>query len=81
VKIAFRASLATVLMTIPVVEAFALVTRTDISTGLTPYQGGIILLTMLAAMINFNDGETNSLEGTVHLVLFLTLAMLIFLQP
>ncbi len=79
VNIALGASLATVLMTIPVVETFALLTHTNLNMGLTPLQGGMILLTMLIAMINFNDGETNSLEGLVHFVLFLTFAALLFL--
>jgi Ca2+:H+ antiporter len=79
VNIALGASLATVLMTIPIVEAIALFARIDIVMGLTPLQGGMILLTMLVAMINFNDGETNALEGLVHFVLFLAFGVLLFL--
>lgn len=79
VNIALGASLATVLMTIPVVEAIALLANIDIVMGLNPLQGGMILLTMLVAMINFNDGETNALEGLVHFVLFLAFAVLLFL--
>lgn len=79
VNIALGASLATVLMTIPVVELIALITGTDIVMGLTALQGGMILITMLVAMINFNDGQTNALEGMVHFVLFLAFAVLLFL--
>lgn len=79
VNIALGASLATVLMTIPVVEAIALIADIDIIMGLTPLQGGMILLTMLVAMINFNDGETNALEGLVHFVLFLAFVVMVFL--
>jgi Ca2+:H+ antiporter len=79
INIALGASLATVLMTIPVVEAIALFTGTDIFMGLSPLQGGMILLTMLVAMINLNNGETNALEGMVHFVLFLAFAVLLFL--
>jgi Ca2+:H+ antiporter len=79
INIALGASLATVLMTIPVVEAIALFTGTDIFMGLSPLQGGMILLTMLVAMINFNNGETNALEGMVHFVLFVAFAVLLFL--
>jgi Ca2+:H+ antiporter len=79
VNIALGASLATVLMTIPLVEAIALFSGIDIVMGLTPLQGGMILLTMMVAMINFNDGETNALEGLVHLVLFLAFVALVFL--
>ncbi|MEW6613612.1 MAG: calcium:proton antiporter, partial [Pseudomonadota bacterium] len=63
INIALGASLATVLMTVPVIEAISLITHTDIIMGLTPLQAAMILTTMLVAMINFNDGETNSLEG------------------
>jgi len=79
INIALGASLATVLMTIPVVEAIALFTGTDIFMGLTPLQGGMILLTMLVTMINLNNGETNALEGMVHFVLFLAFGVLLFL--
>jgi Ca2+:H+ antiporter len=79
VNIALGASLATVLMTIPLVEAIALFSGIDIVMGLTPLQGGMILLTMMVAMINFNDGETNALEGLVHLVMFLAFVALLFL--
>lgn len=79
VNIALGASLATVLMTIPVIEAVALFAGIDIKMGLTPLQGGMILLTMLVAMMNFNDGETNALEGLVHFVLFLAFVTLLFL--
>ncbi|MFZ5659300.1 MAG: calcium:proton antiporter [Pseudomonadota bacterium] len=81
INIALGASLATVLMTVPVIEAISLITHTDIIMGLTPLQAAMILTTMLVAMINFNDGETNSLEGLVHFVLFLAFAVLIFLVP
>jgi Ca2+:H+ antiporter len=80
VNIALGASLATVLMTIPLVEAIAFFSGIDIVMGLTPLQGGMILLTMMVAMINFNDGETNALEGLVHLVMFLAFAALLFLS-
>ncbi|HEY0720293.1 MAG TPA: calcium:proton antiporter [Gammaproteobacteria bacterium] len=79
VNIALGASLATVLMTIPLVESVALFSGIDIVMGLTPLQGGMILLTMMVAMINFNDGETNALEGLVHLVLFAAFVTLLFL--
>jgi Ca2+:H+ antiporter len=79
INIALGASLATVLMTIPVIEAIALFTGTPINMGLTPLQGGMVLLTMLVAMINFNNGETNAIEGMVHMVLFLAFGVLLFL--
>lgn len=78
VNIALGASLATVLMTIPVMETMSLITDIPLTMGLTPTQGVMILLTMLVTMVNLNNGETNALEGMVHLVLFFTFVMLIF---
>jgi Ca2+:H+ antiporter len=78
VNIALGASLATVLMTIPVMETISLVTDIPLTMGLTPTQAVMILLTMLVSIVNLNNGETNALEGMVHLVLFLTFVMLIF---
>ncbi|MEO5573946.1 MAG: calcium:proton antiporter [Gammaproteobacteria bacterium] len=78
VNIALGASLATVLMTIPVMETISLISDIPLTMGLTPTQGVMILLTMLVAMVNLNNGETNALEGMVHLVLFFTFVMLIF---
>lgn len=39
----------------------------------------MIPLTTMVAMINFNDADTNALEGLVHLVLFLAFGALLFL--
>lgn len=78
INIALGASLATVLMTVPVMETLSLVSGIPLTMGLTPTQGAMILLTMLVTMINLNNGETNALEGMVHLVLFFTFVILIF---
>ncbi|MBU0688933.1 MAG: calcium:proton antiporter [Gammaproteobacteria bacterium] len=70
VNIALGASLATVLLTLPVIEAIALFTGDRIVMALTPLQGGMLLLTFLTVMNNLHDGETNAIEGISHFVLF-----------
>ncbi|HEY0666028.1 MAG TPA: calcium:proton antiporter [Gallionella sp.] len=70
VNIALGASLATVLLTLPVIEAIALFSGERIDMALTPVQGGMLLLTFLAVMNNLHDGETNAIEGISHCVLF-----------
>ncbi|GGY21034.1 calcium:proton antiporter [Paludibacterium paludis] len=75
-NIALGASLATVVLTIPVVEAIALMTGQPISMGLTPVQTAMLLLTLLVASINLNDGETNAIEGYTHAALFATFLFL-----
>jgi Ca2+:H+ antiporter len=70
VNIALGASLATVLLTLPVIETLALFSGERIVMALTPVQGGMLLLTFLAVMNNLHDGETNAIEGISHFALF-----------
>lgn len=70
VNIALGASLATVLLTLPVIEAIALISGERIEMALTPIQAGMLLLTFLTVMNNLHDGETNAIEGVSHFALF-----------
>lgn len=70
VNIALGASLATVLLTLPVIEAIALISGERIVMALTPLQAGLLLLTFLTVMNNLHDGETNAIEGISHFALF-----------
>jgi Ca2+:H+ antiporter len=76
VNIALGASLSTVILTVPVIEAIALFTHHPIAMALTPSQMVMTLLTLLVATINIHDGETNAIEGLTHFVLFATFLML-----
>jgi Ca2+:H+ antiporter len=76
VNIALGASLSTVILTVPIIEALALFTGKPIQMALAPSQIAMVLLTMLAAMINIHDGETNAIEGMTHFVLFMAFLML-----
>jgi Ca2+:H+ antiporter len=79
VNIALGASLATVLLTLPVIEGLALVTGERIVMALTPMQGGMLLLTLLAVMNNLHDGETNAIEGISHFALFAAFVALVMM--
>jgi Ca2+:H+ antiporter len=70
VNIALGASLATVLLTLPVIEGIALFTGDRIVMALTPIQAGMLLVTLLVSMNNLHDGESNAIEGMSHLALF-----------
>ena len=70
INIALGASLATVLLTLPVIEAIALFKHEAIVMALTPVQAGMLLLTFLTVMNNLHDGETNAIEGISHFALF-----------
>jgi Ca2+:H+ antiporter len=79
VNIALGASLATVLLTLPVIEAIALLSGERIVMALTPVQGGMLLLTFLTVMNNLHDGETNAIEGISHFALFAAFVALVMM--
>ena len=79
VNIALGASLATVLLTLPVIETIALFTGERIEMALTPVQAGMLLLTFLAVMNNLHDGETNAIEGISHFALFAAFVALVMM--
>jgi len=79
VNIALGASLATVLLTLPVIEVIALFNGDRIEMALTPIQAGMLLLTFLTVMNNLHDGETNAIEGVSHFVLFAAFIALVMM--
>ena len=76
VNIALGASLSTVILTVPVMEAIALYTGQPFVMAMTPAQTVMVGITLIAAAINLNDGETNAIEGMTHFILFATFIML-----
>ncbi|KPB50984.1 hypothetical protein ALO57_200047 [Pseudomonas coronafaciens pv. oryzae] len=76
VNIALGASLSTVILTVPVMEAMALYSGQPFKMAMTPVQTVMIFITLLVSAINLNDGETNAIEGMTHFVLFATFIML-----
>ncbi|QFY60752.1 calcium:proton antiporter [Rhizobium grahamii] len=79
VNIAMGASLSTVILTVPVMEGIALYTGQPFVMAMTPVQTVMVTITLIAAAINLNDGETNAIEGMTHFILFTTFLMLTFL--
>ncbi|AKF25841.1 calcium:proton antiporter [Sulfurovum lithotrophicum] len=78
INIALGASLATVLLTIPAVIIVSKYLGLELNLSLTPVQTMMIALTLLVSMVNFNDGETNVLEGFLHFILFVVFVFLLF---
>lgn len=76
VNIAMGASLSTVILTVPVMEAIALYTGQPFVMAMSPTQTVMVAITLIAAAINLNDGETNAIEGMTHFILFATFLML-----
>jgi len=79
INIALGASLSTVILTVPVIEGFALFNDQPIVMAMTPIQTMLIVITLIAAAINLNDGQTNAIEGMTHFVLFATFLALALL--
>jgi Ca2+:H+ antiporter len=76
VNIALGASLSTVILTVPVMEAIALYTGQPFIMAMSPVQTVMVAITLVVAAINLNDGQTNAIEGMTHFVLFATFVML-----
>jgi Ca2+:H+ antiporter len=76
VNIALGASLSTVILTVPIMEALALFADKPMQIALSPVQTVMVLLTLAVAAINLHDGETNAIEGMTHFVLFAAFLML-----
>ncbi|MGF6172876.1 calcium:proton antiporter [Ensifer sp. 4252] len=76
VNIALGASLSTVILTVPVMEAIALYTGQPFIMAMSPVQTVMVTITLIVAAINLNDGQTNAIEGMTHFVLFATFVML-----
>ncbi|WP_415926433.1 calcium:proton antiporter [Neorhizobium phenanthreniclasticum] len=76
VNIAMGASLSTVILTVPVMEAIALYSGQPFIMAMTPVQTVMVAVTLVAVAINLNDGQTNAIEGMTHFVLFATFVML-----
>lgn len=76
INIAMGASLSTVILTVPIMEAIALYTGQPFIMAMSPVQTVLVIITLIAAAINLNDGETNAIEGMTHFILFATFIML-----
>ncbi|WP_313622817.1 calcium:proton antiporter [Achromobacter sp.] len=79
VNIALGASLSTVILTVPAMEVMAMISGQRIVMAMTPLQTLMMLVTLVVAAINLNDGQTNAIEGMTHLVLFGAFLMLLAL--
>jgi Ca2+:H+ antiporter len=76
INIAMGASLSTVILTVPVMEALAIWNDQPLRMAMTPLQTVMVTLTLIVAAINLNDGETNAIEGMTHFVLFAAFVVL-----
>ena len=71
-------ALATIGLTVPAVLLIGLVTGARVELGLDAIEMVLLLLTLLVSTLTFGSGQTNVLQGAVHLVLFLAYVVMIF---
>jgi Ca2+:H+ antiporter len=79
INLCLGSALATLALTVPFVLMIGLVTGTDIKLGLENENAVLLMLTILVSMLTFGGGRTNMLQGAVHILLFLSFFLLIFI--
>ncbi len=78
INIALGASLATILLTVPSVIIISYLAGLELNLAISPMQGTLLGLTLLVSIVNFNDGETNMLEGFLHFIIFIVFSFVLF---
>ena len=79
VNLALGSCLATIGMTIPAVAVLAIVLGTPIILGIAYRDVVMLALTLFVSQLTFGTGRTNILNGLVHLMLFATFVLFVFL--
>jgi Ca2+:H+ antiporter len=79
INLALGSSLATIGLTIPAVAAISLYLGRSLVLGLGDKEIVLLVLTLLLSGLTFGTGRTNILYGFVHLIVFATYILLIFL--
>lgn len=79
VNICLGSALATIGLTIPSVLVISLIINQDIVLGLDPIEIVLIVLSILVLMVNLKQGQTNVFKGIIHLLLFASYCVFIFI--
>ena len=75
---ALGSAVATIGLTVPAVVVMSLLKDREISFGLEKRDMIMLMLTFMLSILSFGAGRTNVLTGLVHLVVFATYALLLF---
>ena len=78
INLALGSSLATIGLTIPAVATAAYFLDKSLVLGLAARDIVLLVMTMLVSLMTFGTGRTNILFGLVHLVVFATFLLLVF---
>jgi Ca2+:H+ antiporter len=77
-NIALGSALSTIGLTVPTVALVCLLVGRDLTLGLENSDGVLLMLALLLCVVSFGTGRTNVLTGLVHLVVFATYLLLLF---
>lgn len=78
-NICLGSALATIGLTIPSVLVIGKIIGQDVTLGLEPIEIVLITLTLLVLIVNLQKGETNVFKGIIHLLLFASYCVFIFI--
>jgi Ca2+:H+ antiporter len=79
INISLGSVLSSISLTIPVVLIVSMFFSKEIILGLTAVQSGMIIISLLVSILTCKDGETNALQGFIHVILFIAFVFMIFL--
>lgn len=79
INISLGSVLSTVSLTIPAVLVVGIISDREVTLGLTAIQAGMLIVSLVVSMLSCKEGETNALQGFIHVVLFLTFVFMIFI--
>ena len=78
-NICLGSGLATIGLTIPTVLVIGMLIGQDITLGLEPIEVVLITITLLVLMVSTTKGKANVFKGIVHLLLFASYCVFIFI--
>lgn len=79
INISLGSALSSISLTIPAVLIVGILYEKEVILGLTAIQAGMIVISLVVSMLSCKDGETNALQGFIHVVLFITFVFIIFI--
>lgn len=79
INISLGSVLSTVSLTIPAVLVVGIIADREVTLGLTAVQAGMLIISLVVSILSCKEGETNALQGFIHLVLFITFVFMMFI--
>jgi Ca2+:H+ antiporter len=78
VNVLLGSVLATISLTVPAALAISLICGKPLKLGLSPSYMTLLAVTLGSCIVTFGQGQTNILQGFVHLLLFIAYIVLMF---